>query len=228
MSEVELLRERYARRERQRERRRLYSITPAVYMARQERERQLIGLISSCGLRPMRQKTVLDVGCGVGNELLELIRLGYQPENLAGCELLEESARIARHRLPEACSILTGDATELEFNQQFDIVMQSMVFTSLLEDDFQQLLANRMWRLARDGILWYDFAYDNPRNPDVRGVPLQRIRKLFPRGIFTVRRVTLAPPITRRVTRLHPSLYTLFNAIPPLRTHLLCWIAKQT
>jgi hypothetical protein len=77
------------------------------------------------------------------------------------------------------------------------------------------------------GVLWYDFTVDNPRNRDVRGVPLRRVQALFPQARVQAQRVTLAPPIARAVSRLHPSLYTVFNALPPLRTHLLCWIAKD-
>ena len=36
----------------------------------------------------------------------------------------------------------------------------------------------------------------------------------------------LAPPIARVVSRWHPSLYTLFNTLPLLRTHVLAWLAK--
>ena len=32
--------------------------------------------------------------------------------------------------------------------------------------------------------------------------------------------------ISRRVSRIHPSLYTIFNVVPFLRTHILCWIQK--
>jgi hypothetical protein len=39
-------------------------------------------------------------------------------------------------------------------------------------------------------------------------------------------RVTLAPPLARTVCRVHPALYTALNALPLLRTHLLCWIEK--
>ena len=76
------------------------------------------------------------------------------------------------------------------------------------------------------GVLWYDFTFDNPRNPDVRGVPLSRVRTLFPHATLRVRRVTLAPPLARAVTRVHPALYGWFNALPWLRTHVLCWLAK--
>jgi len=74
--------------------------------------------------------------------------------------------------------------------------------------------------------LYDPLGFANPRNPDVRGVPLRRVRELFPDGKVKRCRVTLAPPIARRVVGIHPALYTLFNAMPFLRTHILCWIAK--
>jgi hypothetical protein len=57
-------------------------------------------------------------------------------------------------------------------------------------------------------------------------VPLRRVRELFPAGEVTARRLTLAPPISRLVCRVHPAAYALFNSVPFLRTHLLCWIRK--
>jgi len=71
------------------------------------------------------------------------------------------------------------------------------------------------------GVLWCDFTVDNPRNRDVRGVPLARIRNLFPQARVRAQRIALAPPIARAVTRVRPALYTLFNALPAPRTHLL-------
>ena len=92
----------------------------------------------------------------------------------------------------------------------------------------QQRLADAMWRWVRPGggVLWYDFTVDNPRNPDVRGIALARVRRLFPQAALSHERVTLAPPLARAVTRLHPGLYTVFNLIPLLRTHLLAWAQK--
>ncbi len=43
---------------------------------------------------------------------------------------------------------------------------------------------------------------------------------------MTVWRLTLAPPVSRRVSRFHESLYTVCNAFPFLRTHILCWLKK--
>ena len=42
------------------------------------------------------------------------------------------------------------------------------------------------------------------------------------------RRLTLAPPLARAVTRVHPGLYTVFNALPWLRTHVLGWLVGKT
>lgn len=230
MSEIERIHQRYDRRRLLRADDLYDPLLPANCLSMQERERALIRWIRTCGLAPVQEKRVLEIGCGSGSNLLQFLRLGFTPENLVGNELLADRAAIARRRLPEAIPILVGDAAELALeNGSFDVVFQSTVFTSLLDDDFQRRLADRMWALTKPGggVLWYDFLYNNPRNPDVRGVPIQRIRQLFPDGPLRCWRLTLAPPISRRVTRLHPSLYTLFNAFPFLRTHALCWIRKE-
>ncbi|WP_406624802.1 hypothetical protein [Acidovorax sp. SDU_ACID1] len=38
--------------------------------------------------------------------------------------------------------------------------------------------------------------------------------------------MTLAPPLGRLLCRVHPGLYPWANAVPWLRTHLLCLIDK--
>ena len=206
-------------------------LKPAVYMTVQEKERALLRWIDHCGVAPVAGKRVVEIGCGSGANLLQFQRLGFRPENLVGNELLPQRAAVARQLLPSAIDLLAGDAMNLDLpDSGFDIVLQSTVFTSILDDKFQQDLAARMWRWVKPGggVLWYDFTYNNPKNPDVRGVPLRRVRGLFPTGQIKYWRVTLAPPISRVVTRVHPTLYTVFNALPILRTHLLCWIKKSS
>jgi SAM-dependent methyltransferase len=204
-------------------------LRPEVMLARQERERVLITLFRRHLVQPLRALDVLEVGCGGGDNLLELLRLGADPARLVGAELLPERAAAARARLPAALVLHEGDAMVLPFEAGcFDLVLQSTVFTSLLDPDFQQRLAERMWRWVRPGgaVLWYDFAFDNPRNTHVRGVPMKRVRALFPQARIDVRRVTLAPPIGRRAAAWHPALWRAFNVLPLLRTHRLAWIGK--
>lgn len=202
---------------------------PEVCLARQERQRALVALLARHRPGPLAALDVLEVGCGHGDNLLELIQLGFDPARLAGNELLPDRAAAARARLPAAVGLHAGDATTLPLpGASFDLVLQSTVFSSLLDDGFQQRLAERMWRWLRPGgaVLWYDFTWDNPRNPDVRGVPLARVRALFPAGTIDAQRLTLAPPLGRAVVRLHPGLWTLCSLLPPLRTHVLAWIEK--
>ena len=204
-------------------------LQPDVYMAHQEKERALINWLAWSGLAPVHDKSLLEVGCGSGTNLQQMLRLGFQPENLKGNELLAERLAAAHRQLPAEIELFQGDAAALDLpKESFDVVYQSTVFSSILDDLFQQELAERMWGWVKPGggMLWYDFIYDNPANPDVRGMPVRRIRELFPQGDIKIWRITLAPPISRFVTKIHPALYTVFNAIPLLRTHVLCWINK--
>ena len=225
--EVDAVRARYARRAVAD--RRYHPLEPSVWCARLERERALLELLAAQGWDDLSRCRVLEVGCGSGANLLEWLRLGAAPEHLSGIELLPERLAQARRVLPAAATLIEGDALRAAIAPASqDMVMQSTVFSSLLDDAFSQRLADAMWRWTKPGgaVLWYDFTVNNPRNPDVRGVPLARLRELFPQGRITARRVTLAPPISRLVCGVHPAAYGLFNALPWLRTHVLCWIAK--
>lgn len=226
--EPQSIRERYSRRSPNDLR---YSLlNPPALLALQERQRAMLALFARLGFTNLAALRLLEVGSGTGSNLVECLLMGFMPENLSGIELLPERHAVARARLPGPVRLMQGDAVELAAAAgSVDIVLQATVFSSLLDDAFQQRLADTMWAAVTQGggVLWYDFTYDNPRNPDVRGVPLARVRALFPQGRVQAKRITLAPPIARAVTRLHPSLYTLFNTLPALRTHVLCWIAKD-
>jgi len=202
-----------------------------VYLARQEKERAIIRWLRSNQLEPVSQLRVLEIGCGNGSNLLSLIQLGFNPQNLVANELLPARAQAARQCLPQSLKVVEGDACSVDFGEQgFDIVYQSTVFSSILDADFQQKLAQRMWQLLKPGgcVLWYDFVYNNPNNKDVIAMPYARIKQLFPEGHLQASKITLAPPIARRVTRIHPQLYTICNWLPFLRTHLLCGIQKPS
>jgi len=204
-------------------------LNPDVWHTVQERQRAMLRLFARLGWFDLSQRRVLEVGCGTGGNLLELLRLGFSPRNLVGIELLPDRFAEAMQRLPSGVTLMQGDASLVQLpDDSEDIVLQSTVFSSLLDAPFQWRLAQAMWRWVRPGggVLWYDFTVDNPRNPDVRGVPVARIRELFPGGRVQYQRVTLAPPLARRVCALHPALYPMFNAIALLRTHVLAWIEK--
>lgn len=228
-TEPDAIRQRYERRRTAVAADRYSLLHAANWQTLQERQRAMLRLFARLGLTDLSALKLVEVGAGAGGNLLEFLRLGFAPEGLQGIELLPERAEQARRVLPTSLRISVGDAAAADIEAQSqDIVFQAVVFSSLLDAAFQASLAQRMWYWVRPGgaVLWYDFVYDNPGNKDVQGVPLCRIRELFPGAWIRHQRVTLAPPIARRVAALHPGLYPLFNALPLLRTHLLCWIQK--
>lgn len=211
----------------------LYSpLRPEVWQGLQERQRAMLRGFAARGCSDLGSLHITEVGCGTGGNLLELLRLGAEPARLTGLELLPERHAAARHVLPAATTLWLGDAlqtpAELLAPASQDVVLQSTVFSSLLDDAFQQRLAAQMWAWLKPGgaVLWYDFTVNNPRNRDVRGVPLRRVRQLFPQGRIRASRVTLAPPLARLVCRWHPACYPLINSLPLLRTHVLAWVHK--
>ena len=204
-------------------------LQPDVWLTVQERQRAMLRLFARLGWHTLADRRLLEVGCGSGGNLLEMLRLGFAPEHLSGVELLPERLETARRSLPQAVTLWDGDAAQLPLPEgQADVVLLSTVFSSLLDDTFQQQLAQVVWRAVKPGggVLWYDFTVDNPRNPDVRGVPVARIARLFPQGRVQAQRLTLAPPLGRAAARVHPALWTLLNALPVLRTHVLAWVQK--
>jgi hypothetical protein len=89
-------------------------------------------------------------------------------------------------------------------------------------------VAREACRVLKPGgaVLWYDFRYNNPWNPHVRGITRQQIHQLFPGLEMDLRTITLLPPLARHLGRMTPILYPLLAAIPPLRTHYLGLLIK--
>lgn len=220
---------RYARRDTAADAARYSLFDTAALQAQQERVRVMLALWRAHGWHGLHGRDLLEVGCGSGGNLLDLLRIGAEPARLTGLELLPERIAAARAVLPGAVHLIEGDALHASIAAgSQDAVLVFTVFSSLLDDAAQERLAETLWQWVRPGggVLWHDFCVDNPRNADVRGVPLARLHRLFPQARVHGRRVTLAPPVARGAARLHAGLPGLLNALPLLRTHRLCWLEK--
>jgi len=194
------------------------------YFARVEREQKYLETIEK--LFPDKKTIkVLEIGAGYGVNLFFFLQSGIPKKNIYANELIEERFEALNENFT-GCNLLLGDASELNFYEEFDIVMQSTVFTSVLDTNFRKKLAAKMFNMTkRNGIiLWYDFIYNNPKNPDVKGITKREVIKLFPDAKkIKFFNVTLAPPIGRRVGRFYPIINFLF---PFLRTHIIAVIYK--
>jgi ubiquinone/menaquinone biosynthesis C-methylase UbiE len=195
----------------------------------QERERNTLALLRRYQAMPLTDKTILDVGCGSGTWIQQFIRWGACPERVAGIDLLEAPLGRARQALPAAVRLQQGNAAALPFEaEQFDIVLQSTVFTSVLDCAVRRKIAAEMLRVVKPGglIIWYDFLVNNPANPDVRGVPKREISALFSGCRFDLRRVTLLPPLVRWIAPRSWLLTYALSHVPPFCTHYLGAITK--
>jgi SAM-dependent methyltransferase len=114
-------------------------------------------------------------------------------------------------------------------NDTFDLVLQSTVFTSVLDSSMKQQIASEMLRVVkRDGfILWYDYHVNNPWNTDVQGVKRQEISQLFPGCLIKLQRITLAPPLVRLLAPYSWLACYLLGKVPWLCTHYLGVIWKE-
>lgn len=193
------------------------------YSARADAEKlEKLKTLLSCFTLPANP-SLLEIGAGHGSNIEYLCEVGFERKNIFFNELLPERIKVARKDYPDNV-MYEGDAINVDFGRRFDCVYQSTVFTSILDTESRQKLATKMWELLNPGgiILWYDFIYNNPRNPNVRKVSIAETRSLFPAACKSkIIKVTLAPPIGRRVGKLYP----LFN-LPFLRSHILAVFQK--
>jgi SAM-dependent methyltransferase len=212
----------YARRHRLQARESFFN--PGHLYLLQDRERRVLELLRRLHLTELSGRRILDVGCGTGQWLCQFVKWGARPEHLMGVELLSDRAVEARRLCPPAVTIECVSAAHLPAaDDSFDIILQSMMFTSVLDDELKRRIAAEMLRVLAPGgvIIWYDFFRNNPSNADVRGVPAHEIRRLFPHCHVRLRRVTLLPPLARRLARISTLACELLALPPLLRTHYL-------
>lgn len=229
MNEIERIKKAYQRRKIDRKGRIYsYSNEANLFMIHQ-RERRLLDTFRRFKIMSFSDRKILDVGCGGGGLLRELVKYGARPENLCGIDLLEERIEEAKH-LSRNIDFRCGDASSLPYNDGFfNIVIQFTLFTSILDITMKKRIASEMLRVLKpDGIIiWYDFHRDNPRNPDVRGVKKKEIFKLFPDCTIYLKRVTLAPPIARILVPFSVILCELLEKFRFLCTHYLGVIRRK-
>lgn len=168
----------------------------------------------------------LEIGAGGGDNLFTFKRMGLNWNQIYANELIPDRYELLEKDFPNI-TLLKGDACEIDkqLHGTFNIILVSTVFSSILNEQTRQQLANKIWHLLSCGgiILFYDFIYNNPKNIHVRGIKKKEINSLFPKAISTLSySVTLAPPIGRKVG----AFYHFFNIFPFLRTYLITVLIK--
>src|SRR5262249_25684685 len=96
--------------------------SPGHLFMLQERERRSLALLQQYGFSRLETKTILEIGCGTGFWLRELIKWGARPSNITGVELLPDRVAEAKQLCPEEVTIQCGSAAALMYpNATFDL-----------------------------------------------------------------------------------------------------------
>lgn len=202
---------------------------PEVLQQIAVRSRILAALLFDALGPDLSSARILDVGCGSGTFIRQLISWGADPENLTGTEFQQDRLEYARRHTAEGVQWHLG-GLDIVATGSIDLVSAETVFSSILDVELRRDLAAEMWRIVRPGgyCMVYDFRYDNPNNSNVSKVTLPELRDYWPSEDIRYRTLLLAPPIARRLAKI-PHLVTelLTVMLPVLQSHFF-FIARKS
>lgn len=151
---------------------------------------------------------VLDVGCGYGHWLRYLVELGAVPSRLTGIDLSRERIEIA-HKQNPGIHWIHGNSEDLPFPaESFGLVMQVVVFSSILDAGVKRHLASEMKRVTKkDGyILWID--HKKSFSDEMSGFSKAMVLELFD-GFEPIYEQSVHPRYFRRMYRLSAAVAKL-------------------
>lgn len=193
-----------------------------------ERSRTLAPLLTTALGADLSSARILDVGCGTGALLRQLISWGADPSRLTGTEFQQDRLDQARRDTAAGVQWHLG-GLDCAATSSIDLASAETVFSSILDPGLRRSLADEMWRIVKPGgwCMVFDFRYDNPRNPHVRKVTQAELRQYWPADQCHYRTLLLAPPIARRLARAPYLVTELLTAIlPVLRSHFIFMARK--
>ncbi|MEZ5358025.1 MAG: class I SAM-dependent methyltransferase [Candidatus Zixiibacteriota bacterium] len=178
---------------------------------------------------PLESLKLLDTGAGQLFWPELFIQFGLKRKHCFGTDLLHW--RLAKgHADGRDVSAVTADAATMPFaDNQFDIVTQFTLLTSVLDPEIKKNIASEMMRVLKPGghILWYDFRYDNPANENTKAIGKAEIVKLFRPLKAEFQTITLLPPLARKIPRSMSPILTMLYLFPILRSHYLAIIGPK-
>ena len=155
VQEIERIRKEYALRDRQ-DFSNIYSYAnPSFLFHMHERERVILNALKKEKI-DLAHSSLLEVGCGTGHILQRFLEFGAK--KVTGIDLIESRVRTGMKKYPNL-HLTQGDAANLPFKDgEFNLVMQFMCLSSVLNPIMRQKIANEMWRVLRPGgtLLFYD------------------------------------------------------------------------
>lgn len=172
---------------------------------------------------------VLDLGFGSGNDIFTLIKAGFKSKNISGVEVIEERFNRLKQLLPDTnLKLNSGFNIPFEDNS-FDLIIQSTVFSSVLNPDSRKQLADEMIRVLKPNgkIFFYDLKYPNPWNKNVLKIDKKELNFLFNYHHKKSVSVTLNPVIVRKLAKYSIILCEILEQTPVFCSHYYTVITKK-
>jgi ubiquinone/menaquinone biosynthesis C-methylase UbiE len=168
-----------------------------------------------------RSDPLLDVGCGTGWWLRQLLADGRDPTSLMGVDIAPQRLELARRHLP-AVRLQVADARELPFeHDSFAAVSMLLVLSSLGTRDAALGAVEEALRVLRPNgvLLIWDVRMANPRNRRTITPPWRELTDRL--GYAEARALTLNPWSARRLGPRAGRWYAPLARIPALCSHRL-------
>jgi ubiquinone/menaquinone biosynthesis C-methylase UbiE len=229
MSEIERIQQEYARREKRFADSDLYSMFNASHLfAVQQRQRATLKILRKMGIHSLLDLKLLEIGWGSGRILQEFLNFGMPSRNLYGLDLLMNRLSQAHEQLPVS-QLVNADAQVIPFRSgSFDVVTQYTALSSILDSVIRERVAAGMLRILKPGgfIIWYDF-WLNPANPQTHGIRPAEIRSMFPGCRLQFQKITLAPPLARRLVPISWAAAFFLESLRIFNSHYLVIISPE-
>jgi ubiquinone/menaquinone biosynthesis C-methylase UbiE len=165
----------------------------------QSNERLFLSLMKRYSVFPLRDKLILDVGTGSGFFLRSLLKYGIPSSHLFGVDFWE--ARIEEGRAIAPClPLFCATAEMLPFTDDFfDVVVQSTMFSSILDGERRLKAAREMLRVVKPGgiVVSHDFRIKRPGDSAVCSITAAELHRLFAGAELALLAEGLPPQLVR-------------------------------
>lgn len=100
-------------------------------------------------------KRILEIGCGPGGNLQELLKLN--PSKITGADISQQMLDLAKAKLPDSVSLVKTNGTELPFpDSTFDIVFTATVLQHNTDEEMLNSLIKEICRVSSDQVILFE------------------------------------------------------------------------
>ncbi len=116
------------------------------------KRKQFLGLLRSIDFK---NKSVLEVGCGPGGNLLEVLK--NNPSELVGVDISDQMVTLATNKVPNQVKVYKTNGIKLEFaDNSFDIVFTATVLQHNTDEKMLIKLMKEICRVSSDRVFIFE------------------------------------------------------------------------